>query len=242
VRLKTNALNVLGVIPAKGMSTGLPRKNMRLMAGHPMIHYMLSSAIGATMLDEVWVSTDSDEIESYCSNQGAHLLRHDPLLSSEHSPTFGVIVNILRYWESLAKFPDVVVTMRATSPLCLSSDIDKAVRLLLSEDADSVIAVAQSDAHPHRVLVVNNDGFLEHFCADSLEHDVPMRRQDLNPVYVRTGAIYATKREIIAKGSLWGQRALPYFIPKERAVNVNDQVDFFLAEKLLFAQQHAQSH
>ena len=74
---------IFGVIPAKGASTGLPGKNMKIMANHPMIHYMLTSALHAAMIDEVWVSTENDLIEAYCSEQGAQVYRHDPTLSGK---------------------------------------------------------------------------------------------------------------------------------------------------------------
>jgi len=225
---------IFGVIPTKGTSTGLPGKNMRVMAGYPMIHYMLKSALSAIVFDDVWVSTENDEIEEYCSNQGAKVFRHDPSLSSEKSPTFGVISNILNHWKKEGKQPDIVVTMRATSPLCLSSDIEQAIEMLINSTADSVIAVVRSDIHPYRVLTINESDFLiHHFDPNSPEKDYPLRRQELGPVYIRTGAIYATRREVIEGGSLWGTKALPYIMPKERAVNVNDEIDFFLAEKLL---------
>ena len=224
---------VFGIIPAKGMSTGLPGKNMRIMAGHPMIHYMLKSALSSIVFDEVWVSTENDQIEEYCLNQGARVLRHDPSLSSETSPTFGVISNILNHWKKGDKKPDIVVLMRATSPLCLSLDIKKAVETLIDSTADSVVAVTRSDIHPHRVLTIGENGFLTHFDPDSPEKDYPVRRQKLGPVYIRTGAVYATRREVIEGGSLWGTKALPYIMPKERALNVNDEIDFLLAEKLL---------
>ena len=228
-----------GVVPAKGASTGLPGKNMMLMRGHPMIHYILMSALGATMLDEVWVSTENDQIEEYCSGLSVRVLRHDPSLSGETSPTFGVIENILSYWESLKRVPDIVVTMRATSPLCTADDIDRAVHMLLNSKADSVIAVVKSDVHPHRILSIDANGFLQHTDPNSPERHCPIRRQELSPVYIRTGAIYATRRGVIKKGSLWGTRALPYIFPKKRATNVNDEIDFFLAENLLLEGQES---
>jgi len=224
---------VFGVIPAKRGSAGLPGKNMKLMAGHPMIHYILASALKATTLDQVWVSTESDQIHKYCSEAGAQVFRHDPSLSGAESPTFGVISSILSHWERLNKAPDIVVTMRATSPLCTLDDIDRAVQMLLNSKADSVIAVVKSDVHPHRILSIDANGFLQHADPNSPERHSPIRRQELSPVYIRTGAIYATRREVIKNGSLWGARALPCIMPKRRATNVNDEIDFFLAEKLL---------
>lgn len=224
---------VFGLIPAKGSSSGLPGKNMMLMAGNPMIHYILASALDTNTLKEVWVSTENDQIEAYCSNQGARVFRHDPALSDNTSSTFGVIANILGYWEQSNNSPAIVVTMRATSPLCTSADIDQAVQMLISSEADAVVAVTRSDVHPHRILVIDSEGFLRHFDLNSIEKNYPIRRQELSAVYVRTGAIYVTRREVIKQGSLWGTKVLPFVMPKERSVNVNDNIDFFLAEKIL---------
>lgn len=222
-----------GVIPAKGTSAGLPGKNMKVVAGHPTIHFMLKSALNAASLGKVWVSTENGDIESYCSQEGAKVFRHDPRLSGETSSTFGVIANIVHYWKELGEQPDIVITMRATSPLCLASDIDKAIEMLIKSKADSVVAVTRSDVHPYRILTINKSGLLSHFDERSPEKNHPIRRQELSPVYIRTGAIYATRRKIIEGGSLWGARSLPYIMPKERSVNVNDEIDFLLAEKLL---------
>lgn len=224
---------VFGVIPAKGSSSGLPSKNMRKMAGSPMIYHMLKSAQGAALLDQCWVSTENDEIQLFCTQQGARVLRHDPSLSSDNSPTFGVIENIVQHWERCGEQPDIVVTMRATSPLCISEDIDQAIALLIESVAESVVAVTQSDVHPYRILTIDSDGFLQHIDPMSPEKKFPIRRQELSPVYIRTGAIYVTRFEVITQGSLWGTKSLPYIMPKERSVNVNDEIDFFLAEQLL---------
>lgn len=211
----------------------MPGKNMLPIAGRPLIYYILRSALRATHLDEVWVSTDSEQIEEYCAQLGAKVLRHDSALSGHDSPTFGVIANIVNHWRNLAKYPQAVVTMRATSPLCTQEDIDAAVSLLVSSEADSVIAVARADVHPFRMLQIDKNGYLRRFDPESPEIDFPMRRQQFDPVYIRTGAVYATKREVIERGSLWGNKTVPFILPKIRAVNINDELDFFLAEKLL---------
>ena len=224
---------VCGLVPARGGSQGLPGKNLKLLHGKPLIAYIIRAALAAKVLDAVYVSTDSEEIAGVAQRYGARAIIHPAKLSTSTAPTFGVVQNAVKVFRKEGQCPDVVVVMRATSPLCSPTDIDQAVRLLLKRPkADSVISVVKSDVHPYRVLRINRKGELEHFDKRSTEKNFPQRRQSLSDVYIRNGAIYATRTHIIEKGSLWGKHGLPFVMPKERSVNVNDAVDFLFAEAL----------
>lgn len=123
--------------------------------------------------------------------------------------------------------------MRPTSPLCLSSDIDAAVSLLKDRpDADAVISVTHSPVHPYRVLRVNEVGELVPY-GYTTEQRYPQQRQSFEIVYIRNGAIYASRAATIEAGGLWGRKNLPYIMPAERSVNINEEMDFLLAEALL---------
>lgn len=201
--------------------------------GHPLIHYITKTALGAETLVGVYVSTDSPDIADQATADGANVILHPAELSVDNAPTFGVIRNALAYLEQVNVFPDVIVTMRATSPLCEPQDIDSAVALLEQRpDAGAVISVAPSAAHPWRILRITSDGWLKHY-GHTTEDKYPAQRQSFAPVYVRNGAVYATRVEIIRDGGLWGDFTLPYVMPRERSVNINEEIDFLLAETLL---------
>ena len=221
------------IIPARGGSRGLRRKNLRLLHGQPLISYIIHVALRAQTIDTVFVSTESDEIAKVAVRYGVRVIRHPKMLSISTASTFGVVQYAAKVLKKKWCRPDVLVTMRATSPLCEPTDVDNAVRLLLKNNADSVVSVARSDVHPFRVLKKNNKGELEYFDRRSGERDFPQRRQSFGDVYVRNGAIYATRTDVIERGSLWGAHCVPYEMPKERSVNINDWIDFLLAEVLL---------
>ncbi|MBI3255784.1 MAG: acylneuraminate cytidylyltransferase family protein [Candidatus Andersenbacteria bacterium] len=226
-------MKVVGVIPARGRSTGIPNKNLRMLLGHPLIHYITKAALGAGTLSDVYVSTDSPAIAAQATADGASVILHPAELSVDNAPTFGVIRNALAHLEQMNVFPDVIVTMRATSPLCESRDIDSAVELLRQRpDAGAVISVGPSAAHPWRILRITSDGWLKHY-GHSTEDKYPAQRQSFESVYVRNGAVYASRAEIIRDGGLWGGCTLPYVMSWERSVNINEEIDFLLAEMLL---------
>lgn len=225
---------VYGLIPARSGSKGVPSKNLRRLCGKPLIAYMINSAVSAKAIDEIYVSTDSEEIAEVARKYKAKAVLHPAELSTDTAPTFGVVQYINQLFQSTETPPDIVVTMRATSPLCLSTDIDEAIKLLFRRsDATSVISVTKSPVHPFRTLLLNRFGEIEHFDKRTTEKDFPQQRQTFSDVYVRNGAIYATRSRVIEEGSLWGKHSLPFIMPKERSVNINDEVDFLLAETLM---------
>ncbi|HEX9608679.1 MAG TPA: acylneuraminate cytidylyltransferase family protein [Candidatus Paceibacterota bacterium] len=227
---------VWAIIPTRGGSIGLPEKNIRIIAGKPLLHYVLRTALHSRLLNRVVLTTDSDEIAQTAGKTGGiEVRRHNPSLSAPGQPTFGTFRNTL---ESLIREsesqPQAIVMLRVTTPLCLSSDIDSAVRLLLESKgvATSVLSVTKSDIHPKRVYVADEHGILK-AREETPEQEYPLPRQTFDDVYIRNGAIYARFPEIVLGGSLWGDTPLAYVMPKERSTNINDEVDFVLAETLL---------
>lgn len=226
-------MKAIGVIPARGGSKGIERKNVRLLLGKPLIAYITKTALAAQTLSEVYVSTDDKQIAQIATDLGANVILHPTHLSHDSAPTFGVIqyaCELLRHRN--IEF-DALVTMRATSPLCLPRDIDEAVAALSKHpNVDSVISVVQSSIHPYRILRINSWGELER-SSESPEFRHPVQRQTLDPVFVRNGAVYASRVETIDAGGLWGSHSLPYLMPAERSVNINQEIDWVLAEAML---------
>lgn len=227
---------VWAIIPTRGGSKGLPEKNILPIAGKPMLHYMLSASLAAKRLTRVVLTTDSHQIAEVASGiPGVEVMRHDPVLSEPGRPSFGVFQNTLKkLLQNKGRYPKAVALLRVTTPLCEPKDIDKSIDLLFtnSKGATAVLSVVKSEVHPKRVYIVNNDGILvsrEKTC----EANFPLPRQQFEDVYIRNGAIYATFTKIVLQDSLWGARPVPYIMPKERSININDEIDFVLAEELL---------
>lgn len=225
---------VYAVIPARGGSTGIKKKNLRKLCGDPLISHIIRAAKNAKHLRKIFVSTEDDEIANIAESYGVQVIRHDPSLSGNASPSFHVIQNAVKYFENTNEIPDIVVTLRATSPLCPSETIDRGVTALNDNPkADSAISVVRAQVHPHKVLKINQAGYLEYFDQNTTEGPYPRRRQEFDDVYIRNAAIYVVRREVINNGSMWGGKPIPIVMSKETSVNINEEIDFILAEALM---------
>lgn len=228
--------NVWIIFPTRGGSTGLPEKNIKEIAGQPLLFYMTKRAVESTVASKVFLTTDSEDIASIAKQvKGLEVLRHDPHLSFQGRPSFGVFqYTVKKLLESSVEKPDSVVMMRVTTPLCLTSDIDAVITLFLENKnkVDSVLSVTKSDIHPHRTYKITENNLLSSW-QEGPETNYPLPRQVFGDVYIRNGAIYATSPEIVLGGSLWGECPMAYIMPKSRSININDDLDFILAQELL---------
>ncbi|MEW8586852.1 MAG: acylneuraminate cytidylyltransferase family protein [Candidatus Thiodiazotropha sp.] len=231
-----SALNLAAyaVIPARGGSSGVKKKNIRELCGRPLISYIIAAAKKAELIDKVFVSTEDKDISQVAEKWGAEVISHDPALSGDESPSFFVIQNATKILATRGDSPDIVVTLRATSPLCPASAIDEAVRVVtMNSNASSALSVVRAQVHPDKVLQIGKTGYLEYYNSNTSERQYPKRRQEFGEVYVRNAAIYATRTEVIEQGSIWGNSPVPVIMSKENSVNINEEIDFVLAEALL---------
>lgn len=230
---------MVAVIPVRGGSRGLPGKNMRNLCGKPLLWHTVRAAQAASSVNEVVVSTDDLGIARYASSLGATVLLHPEELSGDTSPTYPVIRRAVEVLEQEGRSIDYVITLRATTPLRSSFDINSAMKqLILNGDrANSVVSVRQVvGVHPIRLKRVSSDGYLED--AFDCEGYYPVRRQSFETLYLRNGGIYGARREVIRDFGLWGMRCLAYVMPDERSVNINTEFDFIVAEAILKRAQH----
>lgn len=220
------------VIPVRRGSTGLPGKNMHPVDGRPLLSYTIAAAKRSNRLSSVIVSTDDEAIAKFAQDEGAQALLHPQHLSTDGSPTISVVVWNFQRLMSTKLAPDAMAVLRATSPLRTSADIDAAVGLLFSRsDVDSVVSVTPAVGyHPIRLKRIDEGWLVDAF--DGEGHS-PRRRQTLETLYIRNGAIYVAKREVLGKGYLWGDHCLPYLMPQERSLNINTRFDLLVAELLI---------
>lgn len=232
-------MNVLGVIPARGGSKSVPRKNLVLVNGKPLIAYTIEAAKQSQRLTHFVVSSEDDQIIAVAREYGAPVPFIRPAeLATDKAPTLPVVQHAVTKMELLESTVfDVVVLLQPTTPLRLSEDIDKAVDKLLVSGADSVISVCDVGAyHPARMRLVIDDRLVE---LPMREPKEMLRRQDLPPVYIRNGAIYVVRRDVLMeKNSMVGKVSRPYIMPTERSVNIDSQLDLILAEILLSHERH----
>ena len=228
----------LGIIPARGGSKGVPQKNIRAVAGRPLIAYTFDAAKASRRLTRTILTTDSPDIAEVGRTAGIDVpFPRPPELAEDDTPTLPVIQHALD-WLSIQEgyAPDVVVILQPTAPMWRAEDIDNAIDLLIRSGVDSVVSVAPVPAHfnPRWQLEIRNDE-LRLLSGESLDR-VIVRRQNFRSTYTRNGAIYAFWHRTIAQyGSFYGERCLPYIMPRERSVNIDDEVDLLTAEVMLSA-------
>ncbi len=227
-------MRILGIIPARGGSKEVPRKNIRMVAGRPLVAYSIEAAKGSRLLTDFVTSTEDLEIATVAKELGSPLLMRPKELAADDTPMLAVVQHALTALESDTVRFDYVTLLQPTTPQRFSEDIDAALTLLIKTGADSVVSVYQvSDHHPARMYRLV-DGRLVPY-----DSEPPDRlRQGLPAVYHRNGAIYACHRALIKeKGTLVGLDIRPYIMPRGRSINIDDELDLVLADLLLRRQQ-----
>jgi CMP-N,N'-diacetyllegionaminic acid synthase len=228
-------IKVLAVIPARGGSKGVPRKNIRIVGGKPLIAYTIAPVTAVSHLfHRIIVSTDDQEIARLAEQYGVEVpfLRPEEL-AGDHIPMMPVLQHAVRFIEQQDGIQlDWVLLLQPTVPFRTPNDIQMALELGQQGDCDSVISVVQVFAtHPILMKRIENDHLLP-YCIQEKEGT---RRQDYQPpAYMRNGAIYLTRRDILMEtGSIWGRAIRPYVMPPERSVNIDSELDLRLVEFML---------
>lgn len=223
---------ILGVIPARGGSKGLPRKNLIPLKGRPLIAYTADAVDSARHLTRVVVSTDDEEIAETARSFGLEVPFMRPAhLAEDRTPSLPVIRHALDYMEQQeSRNYGVIVMLQPTCPLRTGSDIDQGIELLLDSGADSVVSVVSVGAHhPYRMKQITADGKLVNLMEHGFEDMRP--RQELPPVYIRSGALYISRRYVIVdQNMLVGSDCRALVVPKERSVNIDSEADLAVAE------------
>lgn len=225
-------MRVLGVVPARGGSKGVPRKNVRPLAGLPLIAHTIRAARGAARLTRTVVSTDDAEIAAIGREHGADVPFLRPAdLATDAALSMPVMHHALRVCEDDegARY-DAVMMLQPTTPFRVSEDIDAAIRLLEITGADSVISVVDVKAHhPARMKYLDGDRLVDPPFCEAVENQP---RQQLRAMYLRNGAIYLTRRDVLLGGSFKGRDCRAHVMPDARSVNIDTEQDFEWAEWL----------
>jgi CMP-N-acetylneuraminic acid synthetase len=232
---RNEAGKVLAVIPARGGSKGVVRKNIRPICGRPMIAYTIETALSARhLLHRVIVSTDDSEIAAIAREYGADVPFMRPAeLAGDKVPTLPVLQHAVASIEVQDDIKlDWVLLLQPTAPLRALEDIEASLKLACGNNCDSVISVVQVFAeHPILMKRIEEDQLLP-YCIEEKEGT---RRQDYQPpAYMRNGAIYLTRRDVImAEHSIWGRVIRPYVMPPERSVSIDSELELKLIELIM---------
>lgn len=222
---------VLAIIPARGGSVGLPRKNLRRVAGIPLVAHAIGVAKASALIDRAIVSTDDNEIAAVAREYGGEVPFTRPdTLSQSNSKMFDVLLHAVETIERSESLPfDDIVLLQPTSPLRLPADVDTCLEMLWSSKADSVITVYRHpQVHPRLMYTIGPDGIATPIWVGA---DRMPQRQDLHPVFIRTGLAYAFRRSLLqVGGDIYGRQTVAVEIPFERSFSIDDASDLVLCE------------
>ena len=228
------SLNVIGFIFARGGSKGIPRKNIRPLAGKPLIAYAIETAKQSRYINRVIVSTDDPEIAKIAKVFGADIpfLRPSGLAGDTAPEWLAWRHAIEEVQKETGKIPDVFVSIPPTSPLRDVSDVDRCISCLLENDADIVITVKRADRNPYfNMVTLDKNGYAKVVIQTGI---TLCRRQDAPPVYDMTTVAYAARPEfILQEDGMFCGRVRAVEIPPERAIDIDTELDFRFAEFLM---------
>lgn len=213
----------MAIIPARGGSKGIPRKNIRHLNGKPLISYTISTALSSNFISKVVVSTDDEEIAAIARNYGANIIFRPDHLSSDEVPLDPVIFDAVQQLEHDGEEFNIVVTIQPTSPLLRKGTLDCIIKKIVNEQHDTVLT-AVDDRHLSWTKI-----------EDSYEPKYIERRnrQYLPSEYRETGAIMASKRSVITAHNRIGERVSLYEVDENESIDIDSMMDWWVAEKLL---------
>ena len=217
--------SVLGLIPARGGSKGIPDKNRVSLGGRPLLAWTIDAALASKTVDRVVVSTDDPRLGLLASAHGAEVPFLRPKrLARDDTPTMPVVLHALDQLEAA----DIVVLLQPTSPLRIAADIDACVETF-ADTGRAVVSVTAADPPPQHMFIARHGRLIP--LMDTLPAG---RRQDLPPVLALNGAVYVADAAFLRKhGSFLTRRSLPYEMPRERSIDIDDELDLQVAEALL---------
>jgi len=212
----------LALIPARGGSKGLSRKNVKPLLGKPLIAWTIEVAKKSRYIDRVVVSTEDNEIAGIAKKHGAEVPFMRPFhLSTDEATTEDCVIHALNWLRDNEEYR--------------SEDIDSSISILLAgeNEIDAVFGLTEATEHPFGMKIMDGKNIIRNFINADKEYT---RRQDLPPVYRGNGAVYLCKTEVfLNKKTFTPERTFGYLMPKERSVDINDEIDFKIAEVLMKA-------
>ena len=215
---------ILAIIPARGGSKGIPKKNIRLLNGKPLISYVIETIKASKFNIDIVVTTDDEEIEYIAKAYKANVLKRDSNLATDEITLDPVIYNALHNWEfACNKKYDVVITIQPTSPLLSTNTLDKAIEEFYMQGHDTVISGTNN---PHLAWTKESDKFRPLYSERK-------NRQYLSPHYTETGAFVITKREFVTQNNRFGNNVSIFEVPFTESIDIDNAQDWWIAEKEL---------
>ena len=220
---------ILAIIPARGGSKGIVGKNIRLLNEKPLICYTIEEALKSIYLNEVFVSTDDLIIAKISEKCGAKIIDRPAELAKDESPTIDAIFNAIEFIKNVYD-KDIIILLQPTSPLRNAIDIDTAFNIFMKTECDSVISMCKVEHPPYWHFKYEGDKFKPLFG----EKYLLTNRQELPDVYRPNGAIYITTiKNLYENNGFYCDKVVPYIMPSERSIDIDEEIDLKLAEILI---------
>lgn len=231
-------MEVLAIIPARSGSKGLPGKNIKALLQHPLIAYSIKAATESRLITRVIVNTDDEAIAHIAKKYGAEVPFIRPAeLGEDLTTDLAVFQHQLKWHNEFENYiPDVIVQLRPTSPIRLNGWVDEGISKLINSNADSLRAVTSSPLTPYKMWVINNknDAMMPLLQITNITEPYNMPRQNLPLVYWQTGTLDIIRTKIITEEQLMsGKNIIPFLIPREMAIDIDDADAFNAAEKYI---------
>ncbi len=229
-------MNIISIIPARAGSKRLKNKNVKILSGKPLIYYTIRASIESNYIDRTITSTNSEKIAYIAKSYGSEIMKRSDELSRDDTPMIDVIMDIINRLEE-DYIPDIIVLLQPTSPLRTSDDIDKCIDLFINNDCESVISVCECSPSSYQTFVINDEYLQSLFGLTYFRR----RSQDIRKTYYPNGAVYVTTLDNLrknngfyefSKNDVFYKTSLPYIMPKERSIDIDDEIDFKIAEYL----------
>jgi CMP-N-acetylneuraminic acid synthetase len=220
-------IETIAIVPARGGSKGLTRKNLRQIAGKSLVAHAVEAGIAAARVDATYVSTEDEEIASEARRQGANVIERPLELATDRAQNNAVLRHALQTINDQGHKPRILVLLQPTSPFRRASHVDASLDLFLKTGAASVISVCEVDHHPGKAVKLA-DGLLEPF---TNERDMEARRQDMMRVYRQNGAIYVTHvDDFLDSDRLFRRPCQGYIMDRRDSIDIDDEFDLQFAE------------
>lgn len=239
--MKEKYLDIFAIIPARGGSKGLPRKNVLPLLGVPLIGYTIEAAKKSKYIRRTIVSTDDKEIAEVSLKYGAEVPFIRPKeLAGDNTSTNDVIEHVLNVLEKEdGKLPDIICLLQCTSPLRTVSDIDNTIEKMLETNSDSAVAVCEVESNPYWTNIFKGEK-LEYFLEEGKNIT---RRQDLPKIYEINGAVYVARvKSFLKYKTLETPNMTGYIMEKEKSIDIDTLIDFKMAEFILTNKNEKENH
>lgn len=229
-----NNKTILALIPARGGSKGLPGKNIKPLSGKPMIAWSIEQAKKSRYVDRTIVSTEDGVISEISGKYGAEIPFLRPArLATDKAKSIDVILHAIGWMREKKNIHDILMLLQPTSPLRLAEDIDKAIELLFTKDAEAIVSVCKAEHPPQWMNTLPKNRCMKNFIRPEF---LNRARQQIPDSYRLNGAIYLGYTEYIEKqNGFLGDGTFAYVMPRERSIDIDDEADFALAQ--IYAQK-----